>query len=170
VERHGSANSPSAVQWAGGARQGPGVSGRHHRGSRRRTLAAKSFVGNLDFHTTRDQLESLFSEVGEIRDVFLPMDRATARPRGFAFVEFATEEAAEQAIEKFNDYELGGRTLRVNLAEERAPRPGGFSGGGGGRPPFGGGGPGGPRPGGPRGGIGKPKGSRRNLRAKKRSL
>ena len=101
------------------------------------------------------------------------MDRATARPRGFAFVEFATEEEAEKAIERFNDYDMGGRTLRVNLAEERAPRPGGFSGGGGGRPPFGGGGGpggGGSRPGGPKGGFSKPKGSRRNLRAKKRSL
>lgn len=104
------------------------------------------------------------------------MDRATARPRGFAFVEFASEEEAEKAIERFNDYDMGGRTLRVNLAEERAPRPGGFSGGGG-RPSFMGGGPGGGgggggggnRPG-PKGGFSKPKGSRRNLRAKKRSL
>jgi cold-inducible RNA-binding protein len=104
------------------------------------------------------------------------MDRMTARPRGFAFIEFGSDEEADKAIELFNDHELEGRTLRVNKAEERAPRPrsfggppsfdGGGGGGGGGSRPGGGGGGGGK----PRGGIGKPKGSRRNLRAKKRSL
>lgn len=129
---------------------------------RRRTLASKIFVGNLDFQTTREQLQDLFSEIGQIKDIFLPRDRETARPRGFALIEFETAEEAERAIEKFNDYELAGRNLRVNIAEERAPRPGGY----GGRPSFGGHGP---KPPG-RGGFGKTKGSRRNLRAKKRSL
>jgi len=128
-------------------------------------MPSKVFVGNLDFNTTRDEVQSLFSQVGEVRDVFLPTDRESGRPRGFAFVEFATDEAAASAIEKFNGYELGGRALRVNAAEDR-PRGGGF---GGPRPSFnrdsGGGGGGGDRfPG------GKPKGSRRNIRAKKRSL
>ncbi|GAC1429552.1 MAG: hypothetical protein NVSMB68_01800 [Thermoanaerobaculia bacterium] len=111
-------------------------------------MSAKVFVGNLDFNTTKDEVQSLFSQIGEIRDVFLPMDRESGRPRGFAFVEFASDEDAAKAIEKFNGYELGGRALRVNAAEDR--HKGGAGGGG-----FGG---------------GKTKGSRRNIRGKKRSL
>ncbi len=135
-------------------------------------MASKVFVGNLDFRTTREEVEALFGQAGEITDVFLPMDRETGRPRGFAFVEFASEEAAAKAIELFDGHELGSRNLRVNPAEDRprsGPRftPGGF-GGGGFSPSFGGGGG---APGGrDRFGGGKPKGSRRNLRAKKRSL
>ena len=55
-------------------------------------MSAKVFVGNLDFNTTKDEVQSLFSQIGEIRDVFLPMDRESGRPRGFAFVEFASDE------------------------------------------------------------------------------
>lgn len=110
----------------------------------------------------------LLSSEGQITDVFLPTDRATGRPRGFAFVEFTTEEDAQKAIEKYNDYELGGRKLRVNLAEDRPPRrarPAHFdpfesSPFGENKPPAGGAG----------GRPSKPKGSRRGKRAKKRSL
>ncbi len=148
-------------------------------------MPSKVFVGNLDFNTTKTEVQTLFSQVGEIRDVFLPMDRESGRPRGFAFVEFTSDEDAAKAIEKFNGHELNGRALRVNAAEER-PRGGG--GGRGARPSFGGGGGGGYGGGGygggggdygggggggyggGRDGGGKPKGSRRNIRGKKRSL
>jgi cold-inducible RNA-binding protein len=129
-------------------------------------MGSKVFVGNLDFNTSRDEVQSLFSQVGSIRDVFLPTDRDSGRPRGFAFVEFESEEDAQKAIERFNGYELSGRALRVNAAEDR-PR----GGSGGGRGGFGGGGYGGGGGGGdrfPPGG--KSKGSRRNIRGKKRSL
>jgi cold-inducible RNA-binding protein len=123
-------------------------------------VSSKVFVGNLEFSTTRQQIEELFAEAGSILDVFLPTDRASGRPRGFAFVEFATDAEAEAAIQRFDGYELGGRNLRVNAAQARAPQMGGFSpsSGGFGQAPSN-------RPGG-----GKSKGSRRNLRAKKRSL
>ena len=156
-------------------------------------MASKVFVGNLDFKTSRDEVQRLFEQVGPVRDVFLPMDRETGRPRGFAFVEFESEEAAQQAIEKFHQYELGGRPLRVNAAEDRPRREGGgggrsFGGGGyGGGGYAGGGGYGGGGYGGGGGGDrgdfgggggygggggagGKSKGSRRNIRAKKRGL
>lgn len=122
-------------------------------------MSSKVFVGNLAFATTREEIQSLFSEAGEIRDVVLPSDRHTGRPRGFAFVEYETEEEAQRAIDRFDGYELGGRALRVNAAQERSPRLGSF---GGDRPGFRGG----------RGGYGggKSKGSRRNIRAKKRGL
>ena len=151
-------------------------------------MASKIFVGNLNFNTRREELEGLFGQAGTIRDVFLPTDRETGRPRGFAFVEFESEEEAAKAIEKFNGHELGGRALRVNAAEERprrtggGPSAGGYAGGGGGGGYAGGGGGGfgggggndfdGGRGfgGGPGGGGGKSKGSRRNIRAKKRAL
>lgn len=128
-------------------------------------MGAKLFVGNLDFKTTQQELSDLFSDIGPVVEVFLPLDRATGRPRGFGFVEFESDDDAEAAITKLDGHELGGRPIRVNAAEERrpslgGPRPGGF--GGGGRPGGGGGGD--------RFGGGKPKGSRRNMRAKKRSL
>lgn len=144
-------------------------------------MPSKVFVGNLNFNTTRDELQSLMQQVGAVRDVFLPNDRETGRPRGFAFVEFTSDEDAAKAIEKFNGYELGGRALRVNAAEDRPRRSGGGPGGGG----YGGGGysrpsfePGGgdfgggdyPTDRGFGGGGGKSKGSRRNIRGRKRSL
>ena len=159
-------------------------------------MGFKIFVGNLNFKTTRDEVQQLFAQVGEPRDVFLPTERETGRPRGFAFVEFETEEQAKSAIERFNGFELGGRALRVNLAEDR-PRGGGGGGGrgygGGGGGGYGGGGYGGGGYGGGGGdydkdsggggggdwggggggyggGGGKSKGSRRNIRAKKRAL
>ena len=85
----------------------------------------------------------------------------TGRPRGFAFVEYSNEAGAAAAIEKFDGYELAGRQLRVHEAQERPRRPPPT---GGPRPDWGGGGQGGGRP------PGRPKGSRRNLRGKKRSL
>jgi cold-inducible RNA-binding protein len=135
-------------------------------------MSSKIFVGNLDFKTTRDELQTLFSQVGEIRDIFLPNDRDTGRPRGFAFVEYANEEDAAKAIQKFDRYEMNGRTLRVNAAESRPSGGGGggYGGGGGSRPSFGGDRSQGGGGGGGRFPEGKPKGSRRNIRGKKRSL
>ncbi len=148
-------------------------------------MAAKVFVGNLNFNTTREEVEALFAQVGKPRDVFMPNDRETGRPRGFAFVEYETEEEATKAIEQFNGHQLGGRPLRVNRAEERPRGAGGGGqrnfGGGGGRGGYGGGGGGGFgggdysddfHGGGGGGGFGggKSKGSRRNIRAKKRGL
>lgn len=153
-------------------------------------MAPKIFVGNLDFRTTREEVEALFSQAGKIDDVFLPMDRETGRPRGFAFVTFSTDEEAAAAIQRFNGHELSGRALRVNAAEERPRREGGGGGyggggyggggygGGGDRGGYGGGGGGyggggggyGGGGGGYGGGGGKNKGSRRNIRAKKRGL
>jgi cold-inducible RNA-binding protein len=153
-------------------------------------MASKVFVGNLNFKTTREEVQALFEQVAKTRDVFLPTERETGRPRGFAFVEFESEDDAKAAIERFNGYEMGGRALRVNLAEDR-PRSGGGGGRGGGGGGYGGGGYGGGGYGGGGGGYdkdsggggdwggggggyggggGKSKGSRRNIRAKKRAL
>lgn len=119
-------------------------------------MSSKIFIGNLDFGVTDQELRELVSEAGEVVDVHIPTDRDSGRPRGFAFVGFATEEQAANAVEAINGREVSGRVLRVNIAEDR-PR--------GSRPrrDFGTSRPSAPRR------SGKPKGSRRGLRAKKRS-
>ena len=114
----------------------------------------------MSYDTTSAELETIFSEIGEVTEIFVPTDRTTGRPRGFAFVEFTEQSAAAQAIEKLDGHELQGRNLRVSEAEERQRRPPGSSDGGRG---FGGGPPRGPR-------AGKPKGSRRNIRGRKRGF
>lgn len=128
-------------------------------------MTNKIFVGNLDFGVTDQQLRELLSEVGEVVDVHIPTDRESGRPRGFAFVRFANEEQAAKAVETLNGQDVAGRALRLDLAEDRprTPRGPGRDFGGGGRPSGGG------RPGGGFQKAGKPKGSRRGLRAKKRS-
>jgi nucleolin len=100
-----------------------------------------------------DQLRDLFAQAGQVTDVSIPRSREDGRPRGFAFVEFATEDEARAAIERLNGQELDGRPLRVDEAGSPAPRAGGFARGND-RPAF--------RP--------KPKGSRRNVRARKRGF
>jgi RNA recognition motif-containing protein len=84
------------------------------------------FVGSLSYQTSRDELVRLFSAAGNIVDAYLPTDRETGRPRGFAFVTFSTEAEAADAISRFNQHELNGRRLVVNAAEARPTRgPGG---------------------------------------------
>jgi len=95
---------------------------------------AKIYVGNLPFTATEDQVRALFAEHGAVESVALPMDRETNRPRGFGFVEMSQADAA-RAIQAVNGKDLGGRSLRVNEAQDK-PRGGGGGGGGG----YGGGG------------------------------
>ncbi len=88
-------------------------------------MPTKLFVGGIPYRTTDEELRQLFSQAGEVISVFIPMDRATQRPRGFAFVEMADDAAAEKAIATFNDQDMGGRRIAVSIArpmEERPPR------------------------------------------------
>lgn len=89
-------------------------------------MSRTAFVGNLSFSATEDELTSLFSEVGPVVKARIGTDRETGRSRGFAFVEFANEEACAAAIQKLNGHEMGGRRLRVNDADDKPPpRPAG---------------------------------------------
>ena len=101
------------------------------------------YVGNLPFTATEDEVRSLFERYGKVDSVKLINDRETGRPRGFAFVDMAAGEA-QNAIQQTNGFQMGGRPLRVNEAQERAPRSkpsgGGYGGGGGGAGGGGGGG------------------------------
>lgn len=134
-------------------------------------MSTKLFVGNLSYSITEQELRDAFAQNGRtVHSVRIAVDRETQRPRGFAFIEVATEADAESAIKDWNGNALNGRNVFVEKAQERvpgAPRPprpaggpGGFSRGPGGPGGGPGGyrGPGGPRPGGPGGGgFGRPR-------------
>ena len=102
-------------------------------------MATKLYVGNLPFRTTSDDLREAFSQVGTVESASVIEDRETGRSRGFGFVEMATPEEGQAAIEHFNGKDMGGRNLTVNEAKPREDR-GGRGGGGGGRGGYGGGG------------------------------
>ena len=99
-------------------------------------MARKLYVGNLPFSAGETELQELFAQAGAVDSVKVMRDMATGRARGFAFVEMATDEDAQKAIDKFHNFEFGGRNLTVNEARPRPERSGGFGGGGG----YGGGG------------------------------
>jgi RNA recognition motif-containing protein len=88
-------------------------------------VAKKLYVGNLAYSTTQEQIQELFSQAGEITEIALITDRDTGRAKGFGFVEMATEEAAQEAIKRFNGYSLDNRNLTVNEARPREERSGG---------------------------------------------
>ncbi|KAJ1549490.1 hypothetical protein HK096_011493, partial [Nowakowskiella sp. JEL0078] len=88
----------------------------------------KIFVGNLSWNTTDDSLRSGFSQFGEISDSIVLKDRETGRSRGFGFISFSNADDAQAAIQGMNEQDLDGRSIRVNLANER-PSGGGNSGG-----------------------------------------
>lgn len=106
------------------------------------------YVGNLSFKTTQDELRDLFAQFGEVSSVNLITDRMTGQSKGFGFV--VMENGGDEAIEKLNQTQIGGRTLTVNEARPReenrssgGPRRGfggggdrGFGGGGGRRGGF----------------------------------
>ncbi len=119
-------------------------------------MSNKVFVGGLNYDTNEEKIASLFAQAGEVLSVHMPLDHDTGRSRGVAFVEFASGAEASAAIDRLDGYELDGKHLRVNVAEDRRPSGSSYDSnrGRGGRP----------------GGAGKPKGSRRNIRRKKRSL
>lgn len=89
-------------------------------------MGSKVYVGNLPFDVDAEQLRTLFAEGGhEVRDVKIVTDRDTGRPRGFAFVEMGSQEAAAAVITALNGRDVGGRTLTVSMARDREPRRGG---------------------------------------------
>ena len=98
-------------------------------------MGTRLFVGNLPFDATEQQIRDLIAAGGRnVTSVKVVTDRDTGRPRGFAFVDVDTEEAAKAAIAELNGKDFGGRALVVNEAQEKT----GGAGGGGGK--FGGGG------------------------------
>jgi RNA recognition motif-containing protein len=78
----------------------------------------KLYVGHLAAATTENALQQLFSQAGAVSSVSLVTDRSSGQSKGFAFVTMATSAGAQKAISKFHNYELAGRRLAVNMAEQ----------------------------------------------------
>jgi cold-inducible RNA-binding protein len=98
-------------------------------------MSTKLYVGNLPYETSESDLQALFEGAGQVSTINIVRDRATGRPRGFAFVEMTDAEGARKAISELDKYQYGGRNLTVNEAKPMAARGSGGGGGGG----FGGG-------------------------------
>lgn len=81
------------------------------------------FVGNLAFQTSEKDLQDYFAQAGAVTSVNLMLDKISGRSRGFAFVEYATPEEAQKAIEQFHDKDFQGRKITVNVARPREERP-----------------------------------------------
>jgi cold-inducible RNA-binding protein len=108
-------------------------------------MGNKLYVGNLPYSYRDSDMEQAFSQYGTVSSAKVMMERDTGRSKGFGFVEMSNDAEAQAAIAGMNGQQIGGRGLVVNEArpmEARAPRSGGF-GGGGGSGGYGGGGGGG---------------------------
>jgi len=82
----------------------------------------KLYVGNLSYNTTDEKLRSLFATYGEIESINVITDRETGRPRGFAFVEMATQQAAEASISGLDGKMVDERAIKVNKANPQPDR------------------------------------------------
>ena len=112
-------------------------------------MAMKLYVGNLSYNVTQEELQEIFAEVGTVESANVITDKFSGQSRGFGFVEMASNEEGQAAIERFDGYDLKGRALKVNEARPQGDR------GGEGRPRGGGGGGGYRRGGGGGGGGGR---------------
>lgn len=85
-------------------------------------MATKLFVGGINYRTTDDGLKNAFAQAGEVVSARVISDKMTGRSRGFGFVEMASDEDAQKAIEMWNNKELDGRAIIVNEARPLEPR------------------------------------------------
>lgn len=96
-------------------------------------METKIYVGGLSYDATESDVNGLFGAHGAVREVHLPFDRETNRPRGFAFVTMTTPEEAKAAIDAIHGQKFMGRELTVNEARPQTERSGGGGYGGGSR-------------------------------------
>ena len=80
------------------------------------------YVSNLSFHTTDDDLKTLFSQFGAVSSAKVITDRETGRSRGFGFVEMESAKEGNEAMKNLNQKEIEGRAMSVSIAKEKAPR------------------------------------------------
>ncbi len=85
-------------------------------------MSKKLFVGSLSYQTDENGLRDAFAQAGEVTSVMIPTDRFSGRSRGFGFVEMATDEDAQKAVEMWHGKDLDGRTINVDEARPQADR------------------------------------------------
>jgi RNA recognition motif-containing protein len=82
-------------------------------------MAQKLFVGGIAFNTTEEDLNTFFSQAGEVASAAIVTDRDTGRSRGFGFVEMTSAEGAQRAVADLNGRDLDGRSLKVEIAKPK---------------------------------------------------
>ncbi|KAI9227450.1 MAG: hypothetical protein DHS80DRAFT_24272 [Piptocephalis tieghemiana] len=75
------------------------------------------FVGNIPYDVTEEQLTEIFQEVGPVKHIRLVFDRETGKPKGYGFIEYMDSDTASSAVRNLQGYEMGGRDLRVDFAD-----------------------------------------------------
>ena len=75
-------------------------------------------VNNINFQSTKDELTLLFSQFGLVEKVDIPRDRRTKLPIGYAFVRFAIQNEAEDALTFLNNTTFGGRILELSISRK----------------------------------------------------
>ena len=85
-------------------------------------MSKKLYVGNINYNTTAEALESMFSEFGTVESVSMVNDKYTGKFRGFSFVKMGSEVEARSAMDNINSQEVDGRQLKVSLAIEKEPQ------------------------------------------------
>jgi RNA recognition motif-containing protein len=85
------------------------------------------YVSNLSFHTTEEDLNSMFGKFGAVTSAKIIMDRETGKSRGFGFIEMSSETEGNEAMQALNNKEIEGRALSVSVAREKTDRGGGGS-------------------------------------------
>lgn len=93
-------------------------------------MIQKLYVGGLPYSTTNDELMNYFMQAGTVMSATVLTDRITGRSRGFGFVEMASEDDAQNAINMFNGKDMGGRKIIVSIAKPQTERPRQFDRGG----------------------------------------
>ncbi len=88
------------------------------------------YVGNLAYSVTEDELRTAFAQFGDVSRANVITDKYSGQSKGFGFVEMSDKAAAEEAITALNGSDLNGRSIKVNEAKPREPRPAGGGGGG----------------------------------------
>ncbi|MBT3980852.1 MAG: RNA-binding protein [Bacteriovoracaceae bacterium] len=88
-------------------------------------MSKKLYVGNLPFSATEQTLHDKFSQCGTVDSAKLITDRDSGRSKGFGFVEMASDDEAQGAIDKFDGQDCEGRAMKVNIAKPMEPRTGG---------------------------------------------
>ena len=92
-------------------------------------MSMNIYVGNLAYSVTEDELRTAFAQFGDVSRANVITDKYSGQSKGFGFVEMSDKAAAEEAIAALNGTDLNGRSIKVNEAKPREPRPAGGGGG-----------------------------------------
>ncbi|XP_051130756.1 protein HSH49-like isoform X2 [Andrographis paniculata] len=82
------------------------------------------YIGNVDERVSDRVLYDILIQAGQVVDLYVPRDKETDKPRGYAFAEYESEEIAEYAVKLFSGLvTLYKRTLKFAISGQDKPQP-----------------------------------------------